>query len=291
MDAEAPALLLIGHGSRSPAGVAEYWSLLDVVRDEDPHATVGGGFIELARPDLDTAVDDLVVAGARSIVAVPLVLLGAGHLKDDGPAALGRARARHPDVELSYGRALDVHHLVLATAAERIVDAMAGWAHARTAVVLVGRGSTDPDANADLHKVARLLFDLTAVAMVEPSFVSLARPGVPDALERCRRLGASRVVVVPYFLFTGILVERMARQSRLWASEHGGLEVRTGRHLGPDPRIAQLVWERYGEAVRGEARMNCDCCVHRVSAGQAQPPWGLRVRFPEMTGQPTVLRH
>ncbi len=263
MNPERPALLLIGHGSRSQAGVAEYWSLVEALRRQDPSLPIGGGFIELARPDLDSAIDELVAAGSRSVVAVPLVLLGAGHLKDDGPAVLARARDRHPGVVFRYGRALDVHPLVLEVAGDRIDEGLGGWSPDQSAVVLVGRGSLDPDANADLHKVARLLQDMGGIAMVEPSFVSLARPSTAEALERCRRLGATRVVVVPYFLFTGVLVERIAAQSRAWGSEHAGVEMRTGRHLGPDHRIAQLALERYGEALVGDARMNCDCCMHR----------------------------
>ena len=260
----SPSLLLVGHGSRSMAGVEEYWQLVDVLRRQDPEVGVGGGFIELAQPDLDTAVDELVVSNGRAVVAVPLVLLGAGHMKDDGPAVVARGRRRHPGVDFRYGRALDVHPLVLAVAADRVGEALAGWEASGTAVVLVGRGSSDPDANADLYKVARLVQDMAGVEMVEPCFVSLAPPSVPAALERCRRLGATRVVVVPYFLFTGVLVERVGHQARAWGELAPGVDVKVGPHLGADPRIARLVWERYREALAGQARMNCDGCLHRA---------------------------
>ena len=289
MTTDRPALLVIGHGSRSPEGVAEYWSLLDLLPEQDASLAIGGGFIELAPPDLDTAIDDLVAAGRRSIVAVPLVLLGAGHLKDDGPAALARARVRHPDVQFRYGRALDVHPLVLEVARARIGEAVAGWDAHHSAVVLVGRGSTDPDANADLHKVARLLQDGGRVPMVEPSFVSLAAPGVGAALERCRRLGAVNVAVVPYFLFTGVLVDRIGDQAREWEAEHPDIVVRLGRHLGPAPGVARLVFERYLEALAGDARMNCDCCTYRFGDRPREAASGLRVRFPGMTEQPPAV--
>src|SRR5436305_7924085 len=113
-----PSLLVIGHGSRDPEGVAEYWRFVDLVaRTTD--VPVGGGFIELAEPDLDTAVDKLVADGAEHIVAVPLVLLGAGHMKLDGPAALERGRARHRHVRFDYGRALGIHPLVLDVGSDR----------------------------------------------------------------------------------------------------------------------------------------------------------------------------
>ncbi len=246
-----PALLVIGHGSRDQAGVAEYWRFVDLVaRTTD--VPVGGGFIELAEPDLDTAIDKLVADGATHVVGVPLVLLGAGHMKLDGPAALDRGRRRHPYVHFDYGRALAIHHLVLDVAAAR-VPRDAG------AVVVVGRGSSDPDANADLFKIGRLLQDATGVPIVEPAFVSLADPRVPAAIDRCRRLGAECIAVVPYFLFTGVLVDRIGDQARVnGAVPHA--------HLGVDRRLVALVLERYREALAGDARMNCDGCKYRPAA-------------------------
>jgi len=261
--ADAPALLIVGHGSRSAAGVAEYWDLARAVAETAPELDVGCGFIELAGPDLDTAVDRLVERGAASVVAVPLVLLGAGHMKDDGPAALHRGRHRHPDVRFACARHLGVHPSILAVAEERVRRAIGEGDPGRTAVVLVSRGSSDPDANADLYKVARLLWDSRGLALVEPAFVSLARPSVPDALERCRLLGATRIVVVPYFLFTGVLVDRIATQVADWAAVHPDVDARPGPHLGADPQIARLVVDRYREAVNGDAHMNCDLCVYR----------------------------
>jgi sirohydrochlorin ferrochelatase len=262
---ERPSLLVVGHGSRSAAGVAEYWRLARVVADQAPGLDVGCGFLELASPDLDTAVDQVVALGATSVVATPLVLLGAGHMKNDGPAVLHRARHRHPSVDFRYARDLGIHPLVLAVAEDRIRDAIGDDDPSTTAVVLVSRGSSDPDANADLYKVCRLLWDSRGLGLVEPAFVSLAPPGVPAALERCRLLGATRIAVVPYFLFTGVLVDRIRAETSAWAGAHPDLDVRHGPHLGADPRIARLVLERYGEALAGDVRMNCDLCVYRVA--------------------------
>ncbi len=260
-----PSLLIVGHGSRSAAGVAEYWKLAGVVADQAPELDVGCGFLELASPDLDTAVDHVVAMGATSVVATPLVLLGAGHMKNDGPAVLHRARHRHPSIDFRYARDLGIHPLVLEVAQDRVMASVAADDPAATAVVLVGRGSSDPDANADLYKVSRLLWDSRGLGMVEPAFVSLAAPDVPAALDRCRMLGATRIAVVPYFLFTGVLVDRIRAQTTAWAAAHPPLDVRHGPHLGADARIARLVLERYGEALAGDVRMNCDLCIYRVA--------------------------
>src|SRR3954468_2632960 len=236
-DRDRPSLLLVGHGSRSAKGVDAYWDFAAVLQQEAPDLDVGCGFIELAEPDLDTAVDRLVAGGATRVVAVPLVLLGAGHLKNDGPAALARGRQRHPHVEFRYARDLGIHPAPLEVAGERIAATVGGGGGDRDtndwAVVVVSRGSSDPDANADLYKVARLLSDGRGPAMVEPAFVSLAPPDVPAALDRCARLGAARIALVPYFLFTGILVDRIHEQVAAWAADHPTVEVRVGPEMGP----------------------------------------------------------
>jgi sirohydrochlorin cobaltochelatase len=263
---DLPALFIVGHGTRDDAGVAEFRQFVAVVQDEAPHLTVHGGFIELAAPDLDTAVDKLVATGAavHGIVAVPLVLLGAGHLKNDGPAALVRARARYPGVPMVYGRDLGVHPTVLALAEARVREAMDGAPAAGHATVLVGRGSTDPDANSDLHKACRLVWDGRDLGSVEPAFISLAPPSVGDALDRSYRLGARSIAVVPYFLFAGVLSDRIGNEARAWAAHHPDVDVTVGRHFGPVPELARLVLERYEEARRGDARMNCDLCTYRT---------------------------
>ncbi|HWR49069.1 MAG TPA: CbiX/SirB N-terminal domain-containing protein, partial [Pseudonocardiaceae bacterium] len=208
--------------------------------------------------------DELVARGATEIVSVPLVLLAAGHLKNDGPAALARARARHPGVRFSLARDLGIEPHVLEVATDRIRDAAADADPEKLGVALIGRGSSDPDACADLWKVSRLLADGRGLGTVEPGFVSVATPSVPETLERLRLLGTATAVLAPFFLFSGVLLNRIYAEAASWAQEHPEVEVRGAGHLGPDPRLARLVLERYREARAGEVRMNCDLCTYRV---------------------------
>lgn len=260
-----PALLIAGHGSRHQGGVAEFFALADRVRALAPSRAVGCGFIELSPPPVSVAAADLVASGARDVVVVPLMLLAAGHAKNDIPALIARERLAHPGVRFRYARDLGIHPELLAIVDERLEAALAPEERAQTAVLLVGRGSSDPDANADMYKIARLLNEGRPYPMVETCFIGITGPRLPEGLERCRRLGATRIVVVPYFLFTGVLEERIHAQSAAFVAAHGEIEVRVAGYLGPDDRVARLVLERYREAIDGEARMNCDTCVHRVA--------------------------
>ncbi|GGX78989.1 sirohydrochlorin chelatase [Streptomyces minutiscleroticus] len=269
MTTPPPALLIAGHGTRDDAGAEAFRDFVRALGRRHPEMPVAGGFIELSPPPLGEAVTELVERGVRRFAAVPLMLVSAGHAKGDIPAALSREKERHPGISYSYGRPLGPHPSLLAVLERRLDEALGGAAtpeeRAEVTVLLVGRGSTDPDANAEVHKAARLLWEGRGYAGVETAFVSLAAPDVPAGLDRCAKLGARRIVVLPYFLFTGVLPDRVRDQAEEWAAAHPDVEVRAADVIGPEPELMDLVMERYREAVAGDVRMNCDSCVYRIA--------------------------
>ena len=274
-------MLIVGHGTRSDAGVNEFNAFITRLqrRQDAPYSAAAGGFIELSRPPMTEAVASLVAQGHRELIAVPLVLVAAGHGKGDIPAALLREKTRHPGMTYSYGRPLGPHPALLEVLEQRIEKVLGDAERGATHVLLVGRGSTDPDANAEIAKVARLLWEGRGYAGVEPSFVSLAEPSVPAGLEKLRRLGAERVVVAPYFLFSGILPDRIVSQASDFALAHPDLAIGMAELIGDCDELADLVIERYNEAVGGDIRMNCDTCIYRSEmpgfadrVGQPQRP-------------------
>jgi sirohydrochlorin cobaltochelatase len=219
------------------------------------------------------------------------VLGAAGHAKGDIPAALAAQCDRHHGMSFAYGRPLGPHPVLLSLLADRIGAAL-GLRRAAAAalagpdplaVLVVGRGSTDPDANAEMYKTARLLWETQQtgplrVALAETAFVSLARPDVAEGLDRCRRLGARRIVVARYFLFPGVLPDRVAAQASAYGTAAAdGLDVRCADVLGDCEEIAQLAVQRYSEALTGDIRMNCDMCVYRA----ALPGFEHRVGAPQ----------
>lgn len=262
---ERPALLIAGHGTRDEAGARELLALVERVRALAPGLRAAGGFIELSMPPVASAAADLVDAGARDIVVVPLMLLAAGHVKNDIPALIACLRLQYPGVRFRYGRDLGLHPSLLKLIDERLAAAVPPEARAETAVLLVGRGASDPDANADTAKLARLLWEGRPWPLVEVCYAGITDPRVPEGLQRCRRLGARRVVAMPYLLFGGLLEERVHAHCAEFAAAHPDVDVLVAGHLGPCDPVARLVLERYREAIDGDPRMNCDLCVHRVA--------------------------
>lgn len=273
-------LVIVGHGTRSPLGVSQFLALTERVRTRG-RTTLGhvtAGFIELSAPPLTDAVGEQVAHGNLSLVALPLVLAAAGHGKGDIPAAMKREQQRHPGLTYRYGRPLGPHPL-LHQAVEQRIDAVSpdGADRCDTYVALIGRGSSDPDANAEIAKVARLLWEGRGYAGVEAAFISLAEPSVPAVLDKLHRLGAQRIVVAPYFLFEGVLPERIRTQAAEFAQGHPGLDIRVSDVIGDCDELAELVLQRHTEALTGDIRMNCDTCVYRI----ALPGFGDKVGRPQ----------
>jgi sirohydrochlorin cobaltochelatase len=260
-----PALLIVGHGSRDPRGAREFHELVALTRECNPSLSIEGGFIELSRPPISECVNRLAEGGVRNIAAVPLMLLAAGHAKDDIPATLVREKMSHPEVGFEYGRALGIRPELLELMDEKISAAVPEEEKEETAILVVGRGSSDPDANSDLFKASRLFYEGRPYPLVETAYVSMTPPSVHEGLERLKRLGAKKIAVFSYFLFTGVLEERIRNQSEEFTGENPGLAISYAGYFGPHEKIVDLVMDRYREAVGGDIRMNCDVCVHRVA--------------------------
>lgn len=260
------AILVIGHGSRDADGAAEFRAFVENLAPRWPDRLVRPAFLELADPPVIPTLEDLVVDGVRDITVAPCFLFSAGHMKNDVPTAINVARGRHPQVTIRYAAPLGVEPRLLEVLDERLaaVPAAAGVSPEQTAVLLVGRGSTDPDANAELFKLARLLWEGRPYGWVEAAFVSLTPPDVPCGIRRCLALGARRVLVAPVFLFTGILVRRIGRQTAATAAQYPEVEVSVLPHLGGHPLLADLLAQRVEEAEEGRVLVNCDCCLYRV---------------------------
>ena len=174
-----PALLVIGHGTKSAEGCAEFGSSSTACRPGCRTPTWPAASSSSRRRPSRTRSTGWSTPGTRSIDVVPLVLVAAGHSKGDIPAALAREQLRHPGLTFRYGRPLGPHPDLLAVAEQRLEAVLPREQWADAAVVLVGRGATDPDANAEVAKTARLLQEGRGIGAVETAFISLAEPSVP----------------------------------------------------------------------------------------------------------------
>lgn len=259
------ALLLIGHGSRDPEGVAQYTAFAQAAAQR-LEMEVYPCFLELADPPIAVALEQAVARGAGRVVALPLFLGPAGHQKNDVPTLINWARATWPEVLFAYGVPLGPHAFLVEALADRVRQAELLVSPApppeETAILVVGRGSRDPDSNSDVFKAARLLWEGRPYRWVEVAFYSLTRPSVPEGVERCARLGARYIVVAPFLLFTGGIHKGAMTQAQT-AAARLGVNVICAEPLGAHERVLAVVEQRYREALEGTATMTCDLCKYR----------------------------
>jgi sirohydrochlorin cobaltochelatase len=272
----ADGLLLVGHGSRSDEGASEMRALAKLVAEALPEVAVDVGFLEMTDPPAGPVLDELAAEGCRRVVVLPLVLLGAGHAKSDVPAVVLEARRRHPDIHVHFGSPLGISRDLVEVLGASLNDA----GGAGLPLLLIARGTSDPDANGDAHKVTRLLGEWVGAPFVHTAFTGVTGPNVADGLAVFERLGHRRMAVAFWFLCTGVLVDR-ARADIAAFSAATGIEVVDAGHLGADPRVVPAIVERYEGAVRGIPAVNCDLCAYRA-------PWPGRE---DRQGQPIGTGH
>jgi sirohydrochlorin cobaltochelatase len=262
-------LLLVAHGSKSAAGTAEAMATGEQVAAAHPELAVELGFLELADPPAGPMLDRLVERGCTRIVVQPLILLAAGHGKSDVPAVALEGRDRHPHVEIVFGSPLGVVPELLAIGASNIEQAGAKG----LPLLVVARGTSDPDANAEAMRAARLLAEWTQTDFVDVGFTGMTWPTVPEALERMRRLGHERFGLFFWFLCTGKLIERARDQVAASA-----LDVVDAGYFGANPALVPIIDQRRREALAGIPRVNCDTCSYRA-------PWpGMEDRVAQGVG-------
>ncbi|HEY9537993.1 MAG TPA: sirohydrochlorin chelatase [Kiloniellaceae bacterium] len=264
---EKIGVMVCGHGSRDEGAVSEFEAVARGIRARLPQYPVESGFLEFATPIIREGLDKLRAGGVTRCLAVPGMLFAAGHAKNDIPSVLNTYQAQHPEMTIDYGRELAIDPKLLKAAAARIEEALAAAGgdvpRHETLLVVVGRGASDPDANSNIAKVMRLLWEGFGFGWGETCYSGVTFPLVEPGLEHAARLGYKRLVVFPYFLFTGILVQRIYDYTDVVAARHPEIEFVKAGYLNDHPAVLDAFAERVQEILDGENLMNCKLCKYR----------------------------
>ena len=212
-------------------------------------------------------LEKLHARGNELCLAVPGMLFAAGHAKNDIPSVLNTFEAEHPKMEIRYARELGIDEKLLGASGDRIraaLDTAGGDVPLHeTMLVVVGRGASDPDANSNVAKVMRMLWEGFGFGWGETAYSGVTFPLVAPGLEHAARLGYRRIVVFPYFLFTGVLVKRIYEHTDRVASRHPEIEFVKAPYLNDHPAVLDAFAERVEETLRGANLMNCKLCKYR----------------------------
>ncbi|MGB1621341.1 MAG: sirohydrochlorin chelatase [Synechococcus sp.] len=264
---ERLGVLICGHGSRNRLAVEEFAQMVEALRPRLAPLPVEHGYLEFARPVLRDGLEALRAQGVDRILAIPAMLFAAGHAKNDIPSVLNTYTAE-TGLPIDYGRELGVDRLMVAAAGARIQEALDSASDAvplsETLLVVVGRGSSDPDANSNVAKVTRMLVEGFGFGWGETVYSGVTFPLVEPGLRHLVRLGFRRVVVAPYFLFSGVLVSRIRQHTERVAEDHPDVEFLSAGYLGDHPKVVDTFRERVEEVIRGDTAMNCSLCKYRA---------------------------
>ncbi|MBV8505641.1 MAG: sirohydrochlorin chelatase [Alphaproteobacteria bacterium] len=260
------AVLLCGHGSRDPEAIEEFELAAAALRPRLPEFDFASGYLEFARPTIRDGLALLAGRGARRILAIPGMLFAASHVKNDLPWEMNSFIAENPGIDVCLGRDLGIDSKLLQAAADRIAAAAdSRIPRSETLLVVVGRGTNDPDANSDISKLARMLWEGMALGWAEVAFSGVAHPRVDAALMRAATIGFRRIIVFPYFLFTGILVKRIYAQTDTVAALFPGIEFVKAQYLRDHEGVLDAFRDRVADLVEnGQPAMNCQLCKYRT---------------------------
>lgn len=269
-DMNQQTILLIGHGSRETSGNLEVEAFADQWRARQPQRRLEVCFIEFAEVLIDEGLDRAARHGGQ-VVVVPLILNAAGHVKMEIPEHIEHARLRHPEVEFIYCRHLGASEDILAILKRNLRKAMTSLDMPdprNTGVILLGRGSSDRVANGEVAKMARWLYEDGEHPMVDIAFTGITHPRLESMVQRQARLEMRQIVVLPYYLFTGTLIERIHRQMAGLQSQYPRIRFAQGDYLGFEDEIYALLERRIDQAAHTQppAMMECDGCKYREFA-------------------------
>ena len=260
-------VMLCGHGSRDLDAVSEFAVLSQHLKERLPQYPVEYGYLEFATPIIRTGLDMLKAKGVERVLAVPGMLFAAGHAKNDIPSVLNTYAAANA-LKIDYGKELGIDPKMMRAAGDRIQQALdanpSDVPLHDTLLMVVGRGASDPDANSNVSKVTRILWEGFGFGWAETAYSGVTFPLVDPGLEHAARLGYKRIIVFPYFLFTGILVQRIYDATDDVAARHLDIQFIKAPYLNDHPAVIDTFVERIEQILTGDIAMNCQMCKYRT---------------------------
>ena len=261
-------IMVCGHGSRDEGAVAEFAQVAEGLRKLMPDMPVEYGYLEFATPIIRDGLDKLREQGVNRVLAVPGMLFAAGHVKNDIPSVLNTYAAKHDGFTIELGKELGIDPKMIRAAGARIQQALDAAGNDvpmhETMLAVVGRGASDPDANGNVAKVMRLLWEGFGFGWGETVYSGVTFPLVEPGLEHAARLGFRRIIVFPYFLFTGVLVRRIYEHTDRVAERFPDIDFVKAPYLNDHPLVIETFRERAEQILTGDNAMNCGGCKYRT---------------------------
>ncbi len=201
---------------------------------------------------LRLVVRRVVDRGATRLVLLPLALGGPGPPDPRRVDALTAALGAWPFLRIHRGRPLatdDVARMLGDRAREAAGSLTGERGRPGEVVVVIATGDgANPAGNAEVAKLARLVYEAHRFADVAYAFVGLTTPSVGEVIARWARFGARGIVVVPHLLFDRPTYRRLVLQARTGGAA-ASIEVAVARSLDAHPALVWALIRRHLEAL------------------------------------------
>jgi len=245
-------VLLIGHGTRDASGTAQFFDLGQRLAKRLQPLPVESCLLELQSPTIAEGWQRLVHRGVHRILASPLLLFSAGHAKSDIPDALNLCLEQSGGMSWQESRALSRAPELLRLVLRRLDASLqqSTGSKASTAVVMVGRGSFDPCAQADMKLLTHWVAGQRSAAIFTTAFYAMASPKLPDVLRHVAANDSIRTIVVqPHLLFEGNLYQSIVGQVNEIEREFPAKQFIVSAYLGPEEEVADAIVRRLGQQI------------------------------------------
>ena len=241
-------LLLVGHGTRDRRGTQEFFQLASTLEEKVAPTPVQGCLLEFQHPTIPEAWNALVDRGVQHVRVCPLLLFAAGHARTDIPEAIAACATTTPSVRFSQSGSLSRAPSIISALSCRVAQAAGDRPAAvddSVALVMVGRGSYDPCAQADMRVLGEVVARRCGIRQHAVGFYAMADPKLPDVLDQVAgRRGIRSVIVQPHLLFQGRLYDAIGRQVDEASRRHRGVAFTLGGYLGPSNEVADALIRR-----------------------------------------------
>jgi sirohydrochlorin cobaltochelatase len=268
-------LLAIGHGTRNEGGRQTFIDFIETYQKLDTSRPVIPCFLELTQPNIQQGIEICLEKGYTEMTALPILLFAARHNKFDVTNELDRVRSLYPQLNFSYGRHFGITPKIIQLWRDRLVELdtpqynRRNISRADTVLLFVGRGSSDPDANGDVCKLARIMWEGSSYQTVETCFIGITHPRLEDGFRRAYFYQPKRIIVLPYFLFTGTLMKKIFNITAQQQESYPDIDFTCLPEMGIAPQLLQVMREREIEAQLGQVAMNCEMCKFRLAAADS----------------------
>ncbi|MCP3739585.1 sirohydrochlorin chelatase [Rossellomorea sp. BNER] len=247
------AVLYVCHGSRVMEGCKQAIEFVQKIQKRVSVPIQEISFLELAMPTIEEGFAQCIKKGATEIVVIPVFLLAASHVKNDIPKKLKLMKTCYPNVQISFGNPFGVHERMIDILLDRIEEKGTN-VEAKIAILLVGRGSTDPDTIDNFEEIINLFHSKTNYSYVKKCFLAAADPLFEEILEDTLSRNVDFIIVIPYLLFTGRLVKGMKKTILSMSADK---EIILCDYLGFHPYLEEILVERVNETVEQRGIPRC----------------------------------